>query len=323
MSLRVLVTGASGFVGGHLMRVLQASPEVGTVVGWSRSGRGGFTAVDLRDAAATEQAAAAVRPDVVVHLAARAGDRRGLAQDIDQVNVLGSLNLANALRGARLVAVSTGYVYGETPAPATEDSPLSPIGAYATSKVDMERALRQHLDPSQLRLVRPFNHAGPGQSDRYAIPAFARGLLALRAGQRQSLQTGPLGGVRDLGDVRDLARLLVQAAVAPTFPPVCNVCTGEGRSMGAILEELANLLGLTHVAIDSDPQAPSLARNVGSPLKLYATGFRPQHTLTDTLRAVLTDLEAGCAEVRTDPPSPPAPGSSRPAPSPAPGTASD
>ncbi len=296
MGLTVLVTGASGFVGRALLPVLAADPAVGRVVGWCRRPRAGLVAVPLTDRAASARALAALAPDVVVHLAARAGEHGTDGAALDAVNVHGIDGLCDALGTGRLVAASTGYVYGPTSRPAREDDPLAPVGAYAGSKARMEARLHRRVAPDQLRILRPFNHSGPGQGPRYALPAFARRLVALRAGRTAAVPTGDLGAVRDVGDVRDLARAIAAAATAPSWPAVCNVCTGEGHRMGALLQRMAARAGLP-APVPTAPSGPpsALPASVGDPHRLWATGHRPRHDLDALLDALVAEAETALA----------------------------
>jgi GDP-4-dehydro-6-deoxy-D-mannose reductase len=288
MGLTVVLTGASGFVGGHLLPLLRAHPSIDRVVPWSRRKRPGHRPIDLRDAGETARALADDAPDVVVHLAALAGAHGHDPALLEDVNVAGLEGILEGLGGARLVAASTGYVYGPTPRPAQEAAALAPVGPYAGSKLRMERRLRGALPEGQLRILRPFNHSGPGQPPGYALPDLADKLLARVPGV--PIATGSLRAVRDMGDVRDLAGVLLAAATRPRWPLLCNVCTGRGRPLQELFDRMAMLLGQPLPVPTLSPEAPpALPRSVGDPGRLRGLGIQPQYTLDDTLQAVLRD----------------------------------
>lgn len=288
MGLTVVLTGASGFVGRHLLPLLRAHPAVDRVVPWSRQERLDHRAVDLCDAEATARALTDDAPDVVVHLAALAGAHAHDPAQLEAVNVDGVDGLVAGLGGARLVAASTGYVYGPTTHAARELDELAPVGPYAGSKARMEQRLRDGVPDGQLRILRPFNHSGPGQPRGYALPDLADKLLALTPGEH--METGSLQAVRDIGDVRDLARVLLAAATRTHWPLLCNVCTGQGRPLQQVLDRMAELLGRDLPVPTVSPTAPpALPQCVGDPARLHSLGLHPRHDLNDTILAVLSD----------------------------------
>jgi len=175
--VRALVTGASGFVGRHLVTHLTAMGD--EVVGVDRETGG----IDITDAAAVNALMDRVRPTVVYHLAGWADVGGSWQHPVDafRTNAEGTLNVLSAATAAgveRVLAVSSADVYGiVTPdeLPLTEDSPLRPASPYAASKVaadylGLQAWLGRHLPVLR---VRAFNHLGPGQTDKFVAPALA------------------------------------------------------------------------------------------------------------------------------------------------------
>lgn len=299
--MRILITGASGFVGRHV-QALHAQTDSVFTLSRGEVGTARHFAVDLVDARAVRDAVAEVAPDCVLHLAAVAQVRPGGERDAMAVNVDGAVHLADALWSvrpdARLLAVSTGYVLGETPHAAEEGAPVRPVGPYATSKARMEQALARCSVGRDLCVVRPFNHTGPGQSASYAVTAFARKVWAAKRSEgTPTLSVGDLSAVRDLSDVRDLAHILRWLCTAPTVPPVVHACSGVGRTMASVLHELCRLAGLDpdDVTIHSTGRS-ALRRNVGRPTPLpmaARVSSIPWHnTLRDVLQAQSVANEA-------------------------------
>src|SRR4051794_23320111 len=179
---RVLITGASGFAGGHLARACADAGE--EVVDLSRSSGLG---VDLLDAAAVRAAVREAAPDVVHHLAARAhvGESWREPEAYLRDNVAMTFNLLDAVRQeapeAAVVVAASSELYGP-PAelPVDETAPLRPQNPYAVSKAAADLLAGFFADAHGLRIVRAraFNHAGPGQEPIYAIASFARQVAA-------------------------------------------------------------------------------------------------------------------------------------------------
>jgi GDP-4-dehydro-6-deoxy-D-mannose reductase len=293
--VRVVITGASGFAGRHLM-ALCADQDV---TGLSRA------VCDLRDAAATRAAIAAAQPDVVYHLAARAHvgeswrDPAGTLQD----NVAMTLHVLEAVRteapGATVVAVASGEAYG-TPErlPIDESAPLRPQNPYAVSKAAADLLAGFYADAHRLRVIRAraFNHAGPGQGPTYAISSFAR--QAAQGADR--IVTGNPDTRRDYTDVRDVVRayrLLAERAA----PGVYNVCSGRTAST----RELVAALGLEPEVDPALLRPHEVMELRGSYDALRAaTGWEPEIPLAQTLQDALTWWRDEPARARTAAPRP-------------------
>jgi GDP-4-dehydro-6-deoxy-D-mannose reductase len=314
----VLVTGADGFVGRHLVRhLLHAGDEVaagcrpgGRRVDWSVGAPAGARVnvipLELADDASVRSALDWL-PEAVVHLAAIASVRHaqadpGAAWD---VNASGTARLVAAAADLRLagkgdpvvLVVSSGEVYGTGVGTARQETDaLQPMSAYAASKVGAETAALEAWRRAGLRAViaRPFGHTGPGQTPDYVIPSWVVRLRAARASGAGQVQVGNLAPVRDLLDVRDVVaayRLLLRGG-APG--EAYNVARGEGLALAVVFRRLAELMGAA-----AEPVAdPTLVRRtdiphlVGDSTKLRrATGWAPAISLEQTLQG-LVDAEA-------------------------------
>jgi GDP-4-dehydro-6-deoxy-D-mannose reductase len=255
------------------------------------------------DLAESDSVRAAVEevPDAAIHLAAVASGaeaRRdpGLAWEI---NAGGTARLADALgqicqSGAGdplLLLVSTAEVYGVAPTPAArrEDDPLLPVSPYASSKLGAEVAALEAARRTGLRVVvaRAFPHTGPGQSDRYVVPAFARRLRAARRIGAPVVKTGNLEPVRDFLDVRDVVRAYLALLARGEAGAVYNIASGQGRSLKDVFGRLAELLGVRAIP-EVDPQLSRTAdipHLVGDSARLTAaTGWTPRIPFDQTLQ---------------------------------------
>ncbi len=310
--MKLLVTGADGFVGRHLVRRLtQDGHSVGAAcrpggrsVDW---GSGDVTAVplELTDDASV-RGAVAFGPDAVIHLAAVASNREAYADPglAWTVNAAGTARLAEALgrqraggATARLLLVSSGEVYGSgSNAPRRETDPIAPSTPYAASKAASELAGLEVWRRTGLPVViaRPFTHTGPGQETRFALPAFAERMREAKATGATKVRSGNLAPVRDLLDVRDVVDAYVRLVASGEAGETYNISRGEGNTMRELFDRIAGLIG---VRVEPEPE-PSLARPsdiphlVGDSTKLRrATGWAPTRSLEHTLRG-LVDAQA-------------------------------
>lgn len=303
MSGRVLVTGAAGFVGLHLVRLLAAH---GPVVGWFRPGTGhpdvsgvDWASVELLDQDAVTAAMADAAPEAVYHLAGlpHVGDSWALAEDTLAGNVVGTWTLVEALRQRprrpRLLVTSSATVYRPSDAALDEDAPLGPNTPYATSKLAQERvvlhAQREYGVPTVI--ARAFNHTGPAQTPAFAAPAFARQFARIEAGLAPPvIKVGNLEAHRDLSDVRDVVQAY-HAMMARGRPgAIYNVCSGRAVSMQQVLDGLRARVARP-VSIEQDPARMRPADTpvvLGSCARLTAdTGWTPTRTLESTLADLL------------------------------------
>ena len=311
--MKVLVTGAGGFVAGHLLDFLRAEhPETelfglvrphGTA---PRPAGGAITVLeaDLNDPASLEPVLDAVTPDRIVHLAGQSSvhlswiDPGGTLR----TNVLGIVHLLDAVRRRGLapsvLVVGSAEEYGMVdPAdlPLREDMPLRPSSPYAVSKVAQGLLALQYGPAGGLRILRTrtFHHTGPGRGETFAESSFARQIAEIEAGKRPPvLQVGNLDAVRDYSDVRDVVRAYWALLDRGEAGEVYNVCSGRGRRIRDLLEVLLAASGAkVEVRVDKDRLRPSdVPALVGDPARLRAaTGWQPRVSLEDSLRELLQD----------------------------------
>ena len=258
--MRILVTGATGFVGRWLIRELEAAGHEALPAPASSE-------LDIADARAVGELVSRTRPDAIAHLAGMsyAMDAAHDPQQALAVNEGGTRAvLEAAARGSTPVLVSgSADVYGR---PAPEDLPLSenaPLRAdrpYGRSKLAQERVALELGATREVPVVvtRSFNHTGPGQRPEFVAPALAARVLHARATGSRQVAVGNLDVRRDIGDVRDVVRayrLLLEGLAAGTVPPatVVNVATGRAVSIREVLDTLAEAVG-SAVAPRIDPE---------------------------------------------------------------------
>lgn len=274
MSLcRVLVTGATGFAGGHLVELLLDSGA--EVIGVSRRGvwpsdlahlsdRVKLIQCNLQEAEPVLELIRSVSPDRIYHLAGFA-DVGASFRDADTAwrdNFLATRNLYDAITrtgmATRVLYVSSGLVYGDAhveAGPLTETSPLRPPHPYGTSKAAADLLSFQVTCFPGLDVVRvrPFNHIGPRQSPRFAIAHFAQQIAAIEKGLAPPvLHTGDLRARRDFTDVRDVARAYFCVMEQAQTGEVYNVASQTTYSIGQLLQTLLSL-ARTDVKLYTDP----------------------------------------------------------------------
>ena len=301
--MRILVTGAAGFVGRHLCAHLRASGHDVTPLTSVRSG--GDVAVDLREQALVGSVFARTNPDAVVHLAARYSPK-----GLEDMEALVSENVAvarNVLAAAyasvpraRVILMSSSAVYGPVPRernPIGEGEPLRPVLPYGASKAAVEAIASvyraQGLD---VVVARAFNLAGPGQGPATVPASFASRIANAKRTGAHTITVGNLTTSRDFTDVRDAVRALERLLVAaPDYGPY-NVCAGMPRVIGDILADLQRIAGtaLTVVSQLASPErnAIDVAYQCGNRRKIYeAVGWEPCIEWDETVRSVMNDWE--------------------------------
>lgn len=306
---RILITGIAGFVGQWLARELIATGH--TVLGSyqlphekeiactiSRKIRS--YQLEITDPRACLSLLQKLRPTAVCHLAAisSVGQSFGAEELSLQVNLIGTQHLLAASRQIKLqkfLFVSSADIYGRfspTNKLLTESQPASPVSPYAISKAAAEwlcqYAHKTHGVPAVI--VRAFNHTGPGQTDRFAIPSFARQIALIEAGeQKPVISVGDLSAQRDFSDVRDVVRgyrLLLEHGKAGE---IYQICSGKSRTVRSVLEELISLSTVPiRISVDkSRLRKADIPILRGSSAKIRKLGYRPSirfaATLNDTL----------------------------------------
>ena len=287
--MRALVTGASGFVGRHLIAHLR---DLGDDAAPS--------AADVTDPEALARELARRRPEVVYHLAAQSDVGRGWADPVGtiRVNAEGTFNVLDAARAARVdlvVAAGSADVYGpagEAELPLAEDAPLRPASPYAASKAAAEMMCLQArfgAGPDVVR-VRAFNHLGPGQGIGFVASALASQIAGNEQSGETRVRVGNLEARRDFTDVRDAARAYRLLAVGGRAGEAYNLCSGTDRSVRELAEAMIALTGRAmELEVDPERFRPSdVAVRRGDPGKLRAaTGWAPEIPLADTLADLL------------------------------------
>jgi GDP-4-dehydro-6-deoxy-D-mannose reductase len=303
----VLVTGAAGFAGSHLLDLLAREDQ--PIVAWSRRGASGpssggarcaWHAVDVTVPADVDRAVAASNPRVVYHCAGDAQSSRDATQvgTTLAVNVRGTQHVLDAVQrhapDARVVVTGSAMVYKPSSEPLTEDSAIAPAAGYPLSKLAQEmlalRAARH--DGLDVVVARAFNHIGPRQSPAFVASSVAQQIARIEAGRAEPrLMVGNLAARRDLADVRDTVRAYVALARHGVAGTAYNVCRGEAPTIHSLVEGLVSRARVRiDIVVDPTRLRPiDVPVLVGSHDRLTAaTGWRPEIPLDQTLEDLLS-----------------------------------
>ena len=314
--MKALVTGAAGFAGSHLIAAL-ARRLGGPIDGAYRPGieilpeaTSKLTrphALDVTDPEGCRAVLARVKPTHLFHLAgpAQVGDSYHQATEVVRTVVLGAVNLLEAAatlpEPPRVLLISSAEVYGDsarTVDPLTEETAPLPNSPYAAAKLASEAyaiyATRQGRVPTVI--ARPFNHIGPRQSPAFVASAFAKQIAEaeLAGAATTEIRVGNLSAERDFTDVRDIVEGYVLLAERGTPGEVYNLTSGECLRTGQLLERLL-ARSKASLRVTHDPARDRMVdvpHRRGSAQRARALGWKPIHSLDDTLDALLDSWRA-------------------------------
>ncbi len=314
---KILITGASGFVGSHLIdHLLESGYTAQQIYGTSYGEASEFLKerlpadhiyqLDLTDESKTLEVFTSVNPDEIYHLAsvASVGDSFERAAFMLQNNTSLQLSVLDAVHSLhttrlkekrsipKLLVVSSAAVYAASNEKIDESGTIGPSNPYAVSKATQDFLAQNYADAfdMDIRITRSFNHTGPRQAPNFAIPAFAQQIVQIERGEQDALRVGNLEAVRDICDVRDVVKaysLIMQNGMSGE---IYNVGAGRERSMQSYLDQLIEH-SEADITIKSDP---SRMRPSDTPYsscdsgKLESLGWKPEidfaTTVLDTLK---------------------------------------
>ncbi|MCS7221681.1 MAG: GDP-mannose 4,6-dehydratase [Anaerolineae bacterium] len=303
-SLRILVTGATGFIGRHLIHLLRslnhevaASSTPGDPLAKALPEEVIFLPCDIRDFDAIYRIMIEVKPHLIFHLAglARSDDLEKLLS----INVMGTSVLLRAAAHLpsppKVVIPGSASEYGlqDGNQPINEQAPLRPLSAYGISKaaqtlLGQSYALRQ-LVP--VVIGRIFNITGPGEPSTMLCGSLASQIVAAEKGERPpTIQIGNLSSIRDFLDIRDAVRALWLLALHGQSGQVYNICSGHGRLVKEVVYDLLALSSVS-LALEYDParsRAADISYCVGDATQLHrTTGWKPMIPFPNSLRDTL------------------------------------
>jgi GDP-4-dehydro-6-deoxy-D-mannose reductase len=313
----VLITGAAGFVSGHLVVHLRERWPGVHILGLDRP-RGAapppvglrLLEIDLTDPESDASVFDVAHPDAIVHLAGQSSVHHSWLDPGGtlRTNILGLVHLLDAARRRSLrptvLVIGSADEYGVVSPdelPLAESAPLRGVSPYAVSKV-AQGLLALEFRSAGMRILRTrtFPHTGPGRGEAFAESSFARQIAEIEVGLRAPvIEVGNLEAVRDYSDARDVVRAYADLIEKGRDGEVYNVCSGRGTAIRGLLDILLNDARVdVEVRVDKTRLRPSdIPALIGDARRLHDhTGWEPQIPIERTLGDL---LEAWRSAVRT------------------------
>ncbi len=317
--MRVLITGAGGFVGHHLSAQIGGSQPDARMTGTTffpsetvHRAVHDQHRIDLKEYNSVRRLLADCQPDAIYHLAAQAFVPRSFEDPWETLenNIRAQLNIIRACLDLqirpRILIVSSAEIYGAVAPgrqPMSEETAIRPTNPYSVSKVAQDMLGLQYFLSHNLPIMRarPFNHIGPGQNDRFVAPAFAKQIAAIEEGRSDAvIYVGNLEAKRDFTDVRDIVRAYHMIVQKGAPGEAYNIASGAAHSIRHLLDTLLHLSDIEiEVRVDPARLRPVDVPEIrGDSSKLRRdTGWQPVYAFEATIRDVLDDSRARPHEV--------------------------
>jgi len=312
---KILITGISGFVGGHFVHYLSTHHRDLEIHGISRSGpawdfvpaipeltrNSHFHQADLMDIPKIRSLIADIQPDYIVHLAAQSSVAESWKTPVDSFvnNTNIFLNIIDTVRlddfSARVLSVGSSEQYGivsEKDLPLHEKSLQHPANPYAVARVAQEQLARIYAEGYDLDIccTRSFNHCGPGQSDRFVVSSIVKQFVQIAHGSQEPvIHIGNGSIVRDFIDVRDVVTAYNLLLTRGKRGEVYNICSGKGRAIQDIVTILSDMLNIPVLIKQEQTQIRPIDNPmiVGSNEKIRRElGWHPTIPFERTLRSM-------------------------------------
>lgn len=276
MAERILVTGATGFVGGHLIEFLLKHTQAQVYAAKRRrsdispienklNGKVHWVEMDVTDAHNVLSAIRSIRPTRIFHLAAQSFVPTSWQSPSEtlMINAIGTVNVLEAVKSleldTRIQIAGSSEEYGHVrpeELPITEQNPLRPLSPYGVSKVSADLSGQQYHRSFGLHVIitRAFNHTGPGRGEVFVESSFSKQIAAIEQRiQKPVMWVGNLDAMRDFSDVRDIVRAYWLALDRGTPGEVYNICSGKALRIRELLETLLGLSTVKNIQVKRDP----------------------------------------------------------------------
>jgi GDP-4-dehydro-6-deoxy-D-mannose reductase len=314
MSKKILITGATGFVGSHLAEYLVDKYNDNEFYGTYLSDSSlknleavrnhiNLTKLDLSNEKEVFELIEKIKPSTIFHLAAMSSAAASFSSPAEsivnnihsQINILEGVKKLN-LVDSKILIISSAEVYGDVAKndlPIDENVNFRPTSPYAVSKLTQDFLGLQYFLSYNLKTirVRPFNHIGPRQSPGFVVAAFAKKIVEIEKGKGNGVLTvGNLEAKRDFTDVRDMVKAYDLAVSIGVFGEVYNLGSGISYKISDILNKLLSL-SKAEIKVEVDKSLfrpidnPDLVCDAAKFKKL--TGWTPEIGIDTTLKDTL------------------------------------
>jgi len=311
---KFLITGFSGFVSKHFIDYLNDHHEGAIVIGLDindpvfsfkqyKNINCSFKKINLIETEAVKNILLEFQPNYILHLASFSSVAYSWEQPVNAfVNNLNIfLNLVDQIRllsiDCRILSVGSSEEYGkivQSNLPLVEDMPVNPISPYAVARHSQEQLSKVYCEGYGLNIVmtRSFNHIGPGQLEKFAIPSFIKKILEAKKKNEKSITVGNVNIVRDFVDVRDVVKAYYLVLLNGKKGEIYNICSNQGVTLKSIIENIMDLVGY-HIEIEIDPALVRPNDNeiiIGSYDKIKnQLNWEPTINLNQSLKDIIED----------------------------------
>lgn len=297
--MKVLIFGASGFVGPYLAREFEEHgyEVIGTDI--KETTAMPFKFADILDTGSVGRVVREIVPDMIVNLAAisSVGQSWNIPQTTVSVNVIGVLNILEAARrlvnSPKILFVGSSEEYEASDEPISEKNPLNANNPYGISKAAQERFAKVYREHFGMKIycVRPFNHTGPGQSDSFVLPSFCKQVAEIeKSGKPGVIRVGNLSAKRDFSHVKDIVRAYRMILESDDCETVYNVGSGMAHGLDEMLDYILKF-SRQKITVEIDPKR---FRPIDTPmiccdnsLIREKLGWKPRLSVFDALREVV------------------------------------
>ncbi|MBO4712448.1 MAG: GDP-mannose 4,6-dehydratase [Fibrobacter sp.] len=308
--MSILVTGGTGALGFHILSSLNGTCELFSFSDeqpqpWQKVDGVEYLTGNLLNFRDVLEMMQKVQPTHIYHLASQSSVGLSYKKPYEtlNINLLGTQTLLEAARQvvprAKIMLLSSSEIYGRTEQQLTylhkETDLPNPLTPYATSKACMELLGNQFRNAHGLHIVfvRPFHFTGPHHSRRFAIPSITYQLVKIKYyGAEPVVYSGSLDISRDVVDVRDVARGMIQILDTAPSGEVYNICCGKAYTFRELVEMLVDIAGVS-VDFRFDPifeRTNDIPLLIGDPTKISSIGWKPMITIEDSLTDLFNEM---------------------------------
>ncbi|NMB64225.1 MAG: NAD-dependent epimerase/dehydratase family protein [Spirochaetes bacterium] len=294
--MRILITGANGFVGRYLKKELDGYGHEVWGIDFSSQSHDVISA-DICDNGKLHDTLMKIQPEIVYHLAAVSQVKSDDVSLVYKININGTINLLEgcvSLKGKpKFVFISSSQVYGSVPDdmhPIDEKAPINPVNHYGASKAAGEMLVRAFGCEYGLEYVifRPFNHTGPGQNEYFVVPKIVKAFKE----NNSAIKLGNINAVRDFLDVRDVVRAYTMIVDRFTNGAIYNIASGKPIRIYDIVQKLIEITGM-QMKIEATEQylrPNDILKSVGSARNIQdMLGWKPEIDFITTLKDMLKE----------------------------------